>query len=62
MVTTALGSFINDSKAVIIVHPEIARAPFMMTASNSTHKPNTTITAPHMVIGSIFHAPVILLS
>jgi hypothetical protein len=59
METTGRCSFIDDSSAVIMAHPEIALAPFMMTASNSTHKPKTTITAPHRVIGSIIHAPVI---
>ncbi|MGB9082432.1 MAG: hypothetical protein WCD00_14125 [Desulfuromonadaceae bacterium] len=57
--TTGLCSFIDDSSAVIMAHPEMALAPFVMTASNSTHKPKTTITAPHRVIGSIIHAPVI---
>jgi hypothetical protein len=59
METTALCSFIDDRIAIIMALPETALAPFMMTASNSTHKPNKTITAPHRVIGSIIHAPVI---
>jgi hypothetical protein len=40
---------------------EIALATFMIIDSNSTHKPTARITAPHKVIGSIFHSPVFVL-
>lgn len=46
--------------AVIMVLLKNARAAFLIVDSNSIHNPTARITAPHKVIGSIFHSPLVI--